>query len=437
MELKPNIVYVSNQLSIDSTFKTCSVEESIEVLNKMSYICLDTETVKKYKYRLDPSISHDPYKCEFILVQLGDETIQFVIDCTTIDILRYKCILESSKTFIIQNAQFDLRFFYYLGIEIDNIWDTLIAEAIITTGLGNSKDIKDIKEACGSKAVAEKYAERKVGLFALAKKYCNVTLDKSLQSSISTINTAVITYAAKDILYLKQIRKKQIKNLSTLNKKYGLTSELIKLEMDVVKAFSRMVYNGFNLNVHKYSTEVVSKVTTEALEMCSILDQSLESLNISKITTINTASKKSKKCAIVYSRDVFTGIVKSNINWNSPEQKLGILKTLVPEIESTGSKVLTKYAEDYPIFRDLIKYNKFKKLQDAFGKKLLAHVNDESGKIHTNVWQVLSTGRVSMSDPNLAQIPSKGDLAKTIRSAFIPRNSDYVIVGGDYSGLTK
>ena len=46
-----------------------------------------------------------------------------------------------------------------------------------------------------------------------------------------------------------------------------------------------------------------------------------------------------------------------------------------------------------------------------------------------------STGRISMASPNLAQIPSKGELGKTIRSCFIPRSKDYVIVGGDYSGM--
>ena len=51
-----------------------------------------------------------------------------------------------------------------------------------------------------------------------------------------------------------------------------------------------------------------------------------------------------------------------------------------------------------------------------------------------DIWPILSTGRIAVSNPNLNQIPSKGEIAKVIRSCFIPKDG-YKIVGGDYSGM--
>ena len=62
------------------------------------------------------------------------------------------------------------------------------------------------------------------------------------------------------------------------------------------------------------------------------------------------------------------------------------------------------------------------KLSSAFGKDFLKFINKKTGRVHASYWQILSTGRISVSDPNLNQIPSKGELAKSIRAAFIPED---------------
>ena len=67
-------------------------------------------------------------------------------------------------------------------------------------------------------------------------------------------------------------------------------------------------------------------------------------------------------------------------------------------------------------------------------EKFLKFINKDTGRIHYNVWQILSTGRISVSEPNLNQIPSKGELGKQIRNCFIPQKG-YKIVGGDFSGM--
>ncbi len=122
------------------------------------------------------------------------------------------------------------------------------------------------------------------------------------------------------------------------------------------------------------------------------------------------------------------------VNWSSPIQKLGILRELGLDVDSTGTEVLTKNRNAHELLPKLITYAKQSKLATAFGKDFLKYVNRHTGRVHMSVWQILSTGRISVRKPNLNQIPSKGDLAIKIRSSFIPTKG-YKMVGGDYSSF--
>jgi len=124
---------------------------------------------------------------------------------------------------------------------------------------------------------------------------------------------------------------------------------------------------------------------------------------------------------------------KTEINWASNQQKLAVCQKIEPLMISVGDRELQRIKSKHPIVKTLISYNKYKKLQSSFGKKFLDFVDVDS-RIRASIWQILSTGRISVSEPNLNQIPSKGDLAKVIRSCFIPE-AGYKIVGGDFSGM--
>ena len=60
-------------------------------------------------------------------------------------------------------------------------------------------------------------------------------------------------------------------------------------------------------------------------------------------------------------------------------------------------------------------------------------INKKTNKIHPDYWQIVETGRISCKNPNLLNIPSKGELGPIIRSAFTSKKG-YKWVGGDYSG---
>lgn len=416
------LISKQKELIPNEFYKICTVEDSLRYLNKLDEISCDSETG-----------GFDPFNDKLLIFQLGDNKYQFVIDCTTINIKEYKSLFESNKTFIFQNAQFDLRFLYYQNIYPKNIYDTQLAEAILTTGKGDREDIKDIKDVCGKLEVAEKYADRKLGLDKIAYKYLKIEMDKDIRGIIHRegLSTRVIQYSAKDVEHLIDIKKLQKIELNKFSVKYGLTQDLIDLEMNVVKVFAKMIFNGFKLDVKKYKEEVINIVSKQQKEYKKELDLILYNSGIKSFKI----PKKVKYHEITYSPNMFTEELNSNINWSSSEQKLGILQNIIPELQSTNSNILTKYKKDSELIVKLLEYNKYKKLSDSFGEKFIETVNNKTGKIHTNIWQILSTGRISMNNPNLSQIPSKGELGKIIRSCFIPRSEEYVIVGGDYTGF--
>lgn len=415
-----------NRLFDDSEIKVVKLPDCIDYFKNHTQIELDSETT-----------GFDPHTNRTFCWQLGDFNNQFVVDSASYSLKELEELFKY-KLILLQNAQFDLRFAYHAEVFFrdSEIYDTMLVEAILTTGLGNQEDIKDITKDCGKKAIAEKFADRALGLDDLGMKYLGITISKDLRGIIHKegLSTRVIKYSATDVKHLGQIKTLQLQEFENFKQKYGASDELLNLENKAVKVFSRLLYNGVKVNSTFYSKNVITVVNDEVKKASNKLNEIVRKNNISNITTVSAATKKIKPFQIVYGGDLFDPYA-CNINWDSPEQKLGVLKAFDPTLESSAKPELTKRIEKHEIFKEAINYTKFKKLKDSFGESLIKQINPITGRIHAQIWQILSTGRISMSEPNLAQIPSKGELGKIIRSGFIPRSKDYVIVGGDYSGM--
>ena len=100
----------------------------------------------------------------------------------------------------------------------------------------------------------------------------------------------------------------------------------------------------------------------------------------------------------------------------------------------TGEDVLSKLANLHPIVPLVLEYRKLKKLLNTYVDPLPKLVHSETGRIHTSYMQtVASTGRLSSKDPNLQNIPIRSEAGRQIRKAFIPADSDHVLLGADYS----
>jgi len=132
-------------------------------------------------------------------------------------------------------------------------------------------------------------------------------------------------------------------------------------------------------------------------------------------------------------------------NINSPQQLASILfhklnlpaskKTKITKGFSTSLDILQDLALLHPLAKYALEYRQLAKLKSTYADALPLLLNPETKRIHTSYNQtVAATGRLSSSDPNLQNIPARGDLGKRFRQAFIPAPG-HLFLSADYSQI--
>ena len=130
-------------------------------------------------------------------------------------------------------------------------------------------------------------------------------------------------------------------------------------------------------------------------------------------------------------------------NINSPKQLGEILfeKLQLPMGKknkkgySTGVEVLEKLKDVHPIIEKLLEYRQIGKLNSTYVEGLIPCINENTHKIHSSFHQtVTATGRISSTDPNLQNIPTRNELGKNLRKVFIPEYNK-TFIDADYSQI--
>ena len=132
-------------------------------------------------------------------------------------------------------------------------------------------------------------------------------------------------------------------------------------------------------------------------------------------------------------------------NLNSPPQLRQILyeelrlspgkKTSKGQL-STDASVLEKLRDAHPIVDALLRWRELDKLNSTYLEALPRQVDPRDGRVHTTFNQTgAATGRLSSSNPNLQNIPVRGELGRKIRRAFIPGSKDQLLLVADYSQI--
>jgi DNA polymerase-1 len=132
-------------------------------------------------------------------------------------------------------------------------------------------------------------------------------------------------------------------------------------------------------------------------------------------------------------------------NLNSPPQLRTILyeklrlspgKRTAKGQLSTDASVLEKLRDAHPIVDALLSWRELDKLNSTYLEALPRQVDPRDGRVHTTFNQTgAATGRLSSSNPNLQNIPVRGELGRQIRRAFVPGSTDQVLLVADYSQI--
>ncbi len=136
-------------------------------------------------------------------------------------------------------------------------------------------------------------------------------------------------------------------------------------------------------------------------------------------------------------------IAGSTLNPDSPKQiretlfgRMGLKpgrRTAKGKVESTDAETLEELAGEHEIAREILAYRELTKLKGTYVDALPELLNPETGRIHTTYDPTgAATGRLSSVDPNLQNIPSRTELGRRIRAAFVAEPG-YVFVSSDYS----
>jgi len=383
------IYYIGPAPAVESIFKLSTVEDCLNYFKDHESLAIDTETQGR-----------DAHVKKILSLQIGDEHNQYVIDCRYVDIRKFKSLLES-KLCLLHNAKFDYKFLKASGIHMEYIYDTMLAECVLYAG----------------------YESFGYGLKDLTKRYLDVDLDKTTRGDFYKLTSQPFTdkqieYAALDVAYLHKIKSIQ----EAKAKKYDL-EYCINLENQVVKALADIEYNGISFDVQawlKNAKEYESKQTDIQRELDSIVisDAVLSHIYKPKYVQTSLFDLPRREC---------------NINYSSPSQILKIFKEIGYEVDSTDDRTLSKYVDRHEFFKALQKYREVAKIVSTYGEAFCDYINPHTMKIHTDFWQIKSTGRVSsgskdMNAPNMQNLPQDNKF----RNCFIA-SPGYSWISIDYS----
>lgn len=103
---------------------------------------------------------------------------------------------------------------------------------------------------------------------------------------------------------------------------------------------------------------------------------------------------------------------------------------------ATGVEVLQGLAHDYPICAKVLEYREVTKLKNTYVDVIPELADKNDGRLRTIFNQTsTATGRLSSTNPNLQNIPVRGDLGRRIRRAFVAPGDGYVLLAADYSQI--
>tara|TARA_R110001583_G_scaffold43049_2_gene136860 strand:- start:4706 stop:6592 length:1887 start_codon:yes stop_codon:yes gene_type:complete len=375
---------VNDSLQRDN-FDHVTMEEVVSYCKEKVILSIDTETTG-LDYTTD----------KVILFQIGDEEKQFLIETRGHNIQELKEILESKTiTKIFHNAKFDVNFIRSsFNIVCENVYDTMLAEKILTCGKGLSVSLSNTLE-----------------------RNLKITMDKTQQSSFvdhkGDFTNPQLIYAAKDVEHLINLKDKQ-----DIKTKIYKLQNTIDLENEVVLAFADIEYNGLDLDSEEW-LKLANNAINKADEYQEELDEHI--LNMDELKQFIPKHIQG---------DLFSDVStlrKVNVKWTSPKQVLEVLRGIIPKLDNVNGKDMLRYAFQFDIVATYIKYKEQMKIYSSYGEKFMTNLKSD-GKIHTSFNQILDTGRVSSSRPNMQQIPADN----AFRNCFIAPEG-WSFVSADYS----
>jgi DNA polymerase I len=291
-----------------------------------------------------------------------------------------------------QNLKYDMIVLRSAGIELAGVaFDTMVASYLLDAG------------------------QRNHNLDDLAQTYLNHTTTKiteligtgKSQKRMDQVPVRqVADYAGEDALLPVRLCPLLAQRLAAAS----LTDLCTQVELPLIDVLVEMEYNGIKVDVAR-----LGELSRRFGERIAALEQEIYDL-IGR--PINIGSPKQLQ----------------EVLFN--ELKLPVVKKTAKTGPSTDADVLEELARVHPLPAKIVEYRQYAKLKSTYVDALPQMVHPTTGRVHTSLNQVVTaTGRLSSNDPNLQNIPIRGEEGREIRSAFVPGEAGWILLAADYSQI--
>jgi DNA polymerase I len=321
-----------------------------------------------------------------IALSIGEKTAFIPLDVRTYMRPIIVLLHDSTRTKVVHDLKATLLAFHRIGVTLDGPYlDTMVADYLLNP---NRRDHQ-------LETIAMEVLDHRLGTGKTATAPPQSLFDEDSGSREEAAEAASV---------LAKLAQPMTERLS----EQGSLTLFTDVEMPLVPVLAEIERNGFLLDVE--GLHALSK------ELDRDLDQMIKAIG---------------------------GLAGGEFNINSPKQlatvlfeKLGlkpIRKTKTGY--STDEDTLTQLATQHELPAQIVNYRSLSKLKSTYVDALPELVNPETKRLHTSLNQtVAATGRLSSTDPNLQNIPVKGEYGLRIREAFIAPTG-HTLLCADYSQI--
>lgn len=436
------------KIYVDSDSK---VDEALELLSKETLLSCDTETSGL-------SIHQD----RLWSVQLGTQnaSILFPFNALSEESRNKLRNFTADKTLICHSAKFDYKFLYINGFNIKETYCTQEVERVLFAGKYFTFGLKDVLKRRFQIEMDKEVREVFYSTVPHLKSEFQLRVDEVGEWAAWTDD--VIEYALEDICYLHEIYYAQQEDIKQLG-----MQNVVFLENHLVPVVGKMEKRGVYMD-----TEATKKFHSRILKRCDELKANLfahleKSYNISwhreytarmqrwdswksshelvvkesnKLRKEGDRRKKTDEGLEMVAKSLKKQPYSTVPKLDNPFSPSSPTKMCLALTEATGFPVTTTSKDWLDENRhlhesidDLAEFRKYEKLCQFC--ELTDDINPVTGMIHASFHQNgTKSGRFSCSNPNLQQIPARGDEAKEFRALFRPKKG-YKFVGADLAGI--
>lgn len=371
---------------------------------------------------------------------------------------------------IISIIQKQGKLIYYFGKKIDKNSNNIVKKQINSINILNKENeevyyikIKDFADFLETfKSVFESEKIEKYG-FSISEDYVllmenNVHLSKIIYDAeiagyvLNPTNKPTMQNLASEYLNIdidelilnnsgieEKNENKQINLFDTLSN----SNEEHEHDCDKFKnaLYAYCIGNLSNITLEKLkeinSIDLFNNIEMPLVEVLSQMQ--VNGMYVDKNELIQIGNKLKEKLDILTSE--IHELAGENFNINSTQQLGKILfeKLKLPIIKktktgySTDVDILEKLKNEHPIIEKILEYRSLMKLNSTYVEGLLPYINKKTNRIHSFFHQTITaTGRISSTEPNLQNIPTRIELGKQLRKVFKPREG-YIYIDADYS----